>query len=139
MNLARRCSGCGASIDPAARRCSYCGQWNPAPNGGDPGRWIAAWTQGIASEGYSNGSYDVHAYPAMPLSQALQILETLPIPPRVPDPGSYCPPALGFGERNISRMDDGGYFLWPEDRACSLEEAKQVLLQIYGREGAPPR
>jgi hypothetical protein len=74
----------------------------------------------------------------MPLSQALQILKRLPIPPRVPDPASYCPPAVGFDERNISRMEDGRYFLWPEDRSCSLEEAVQVVLQIYGHTDKPP-
>lgn len=96
---------------------------------------MPAWTQGIASGGYSDGSFDVLEYPAMPLSQALQIVEKLPIPPRVQDPGNYCFPALGFGERQISRMEDGRYFLWPEDRVCSLEEARQVVLQIYGHTG----
>jgi len=71
----------------------------------------------------------------MPLSQALQMLKRLPIPPQVRDPGNYCPPALGFGERNISRMEDGAYFLWPEDRACSLNEAEMIVRQIYGYPG----
>jgi len=98
-----------------------------------PEKWVPAWTQGIASGGYSDGSYDTVDYPAMPLSQALQMVETLPRPPYVDDPGSYCPPALGFGERNISRMEDGRYFLWPEDRPCTLEEAREWVLQIYGQ------
>ena len=68
----------------------------------------------------------------MPLSQALEILKNLPVPPQVEDPGNYCPPALGFGERHVSRMEDGVYFLWPENRLCSLEEARRVVLQIYG-------
>jgi hypothetical protein len=132
MSNASRCPGCGAPVAPARERCTYCGQWMRVPDAKDQEQWLPAWTQGIASGGYSNGCYDVLEYPAMPLSQALQIVEKLPIPPRVQDPGSYCPPALGFGERQISRMEDGRYFLWPEDRACSLEEAGQVVLQIYG-------
>ena len=96
-------------------------------------RWLQAYTQGMSPEGYSDGNYDVVDYPAMPLSQALEMLKRLPVPPRVDDPGSYCPPAVGFGERQVSRMADGRYFLWPEDRTCSLEEARQVVLQIYGQ------
>ena len=123
-----KCPGCGALVDPTVERCTYCGQVIATAQE----RWLPAWTQGISSGGYSNGSYDVVEYPAMPLSQALQILRTLPIPPQVNDPGDYCPPALGFDERQISRLEDGRYFLWPEDRPCSLEQATQIVLQIYG-------
>jgi hypothetical protein len=89
----------------------------------------------MAAGGYSDGSFDVIEYPALPLSQALSILENLPVPPKVDDPGEYCPPALGFGERNVSRVDDGRYFLWPEDRFCTVEEARKILLEIYGQVG----
>ena len=130
-----KCSGCGTTIDIAVDRCPYCGEPNEAMATAAQERWLPAWTQGVADGGFSNGSFDVVDYPAMPLSQALQILKTLPVPPHVKDPGEYCPPALGFDERNISRMEDGGYFLWPEDRPCSLEEAIQVVLQIYGHPG----
>ena len=135
MSDVLKCAGCGAAINPYQERCSYCGQWVQAAlrEGRDP--WLPAWTQGIDSSGFSNGSYDVVDYPAMPLSQALHLVNRLPIPPRVPDPGNHCPPAIGFGERQISRMEDGSYFLWPEDRACSREEARQIVLQIYGRTG----
>ncbi len=133
MSNVPRCPGCGAPVDPARERCPYCGQQLRAAGTGGQEPWLPAWTQGIASGGYSDGSYETVDYPAMPLSQALQFVENLPIPPRVPDPDNYCPPALGFGERQISRMEDGRYFLWPEDRDCSLEEARQVVLQIYGR------
>ena len=132
MHGSYRCPGCGAFIDPGTQRCAYCGQWVQAAGGAESERWLPAWTQGMADGGFSNGSYDVQKHPAMPLSQALQIVERLPVPPRVSDPGEYCPPAIGFDERQISRMEDGGYFLWPEDRPCSLEEARQVVLQIYG-------
>ncbi len=135
MSNSSRCPGCGVPIEPTAKQCPYCGQFFQ-PQASSEERWLPAWTQGIAdmaSGGYSNGSYDVVDYPALPLSQALNILKTLPIPPRVPDPGNYCPPALGFGERNISRTEDGGYFLWPEDRFCTFEEARRILMQIYGR------
>ena len=67
----------------------------------------------------------------MPLSQALALLESMPVPPQVANPANYCPPALGFGERNISRLENGGYFLWPEDEDCSLEMARQVVELIY--------
>lgn len=132
MSTSLNCPGCGALIDPSAERCAYCGQWNQTPITMTQDRWLPAWTQGIASAGYSNGSYDIVDYPAMPLSQALEILKNLPVPPQVEDPGNYCPPALGFGERHVSRMEDGVYFLWPENRLCSLEEARRVVLQIYG-------
>ena len=132
MNSPSICPGCGASLDPLAERCGYCGQWNPGRAAKAEERWLPAWTQGIAEGGYSNGNYDLVEYPAMPLSQALEMLNRLPVPPRVADPGNYCPPAIGFDERNISRLENGGYFLWPEDRACTLEEARQVVLQIYG-------
>jgi hypothetical protein len=127
-----RCPGCGAAINPHEERCSYCGQWYPTASrpGGDP--WLPAWTQGLDSHGLSNGDYDVVKYPAMPLSQALSMLNKMPIPPRVPASGDYCPPALGFDEWMVSRMEDGRYFLWPEDRACTREEARQIILQIYG-------
>jgi hypothetical protein len=135
MSDVLRCAGCGAAINPYQERCAYCGQWNQAVLREQQDPWLPAWTQGIDSNGLSNGNYEVVQYPAMPLSQAIELLNKLPIPPRVPDPGSYCPPALGFGERQISRMDDGRYFLWPEDRACSGKEARRILLQIYGRPG----
>jgi len=133
MSKTLRCSGCGASIKPASRQCSYCGSWIQRPSAAPQAeKRLPAWTQGIASGGYSDGSYDTVDYPAMPLSQALQLVERLPIPPRVDDPGSYCPPALGFGERNVSRMEDGRYFLWPEDRPCTLEDAIQWVQLVFG-------
>ena len=130
-----RCAGCGASINPYQERCAYCGRWTSNVPAQDRDPWLPAWTQGLDSNGLSNGCYDIVDYPAMPLSQALYLLSKLPIPPRVPDPGDYCPPALGFGERMVSRMEDGSYFLWPENRECSREEARQIVLQIYGRSG----
>jgi hypothetical protein len=133
MTGAPRCPGCGASLSPTTQRCPYCGQWLQAPGVANQDPWLPAWTQGIARDGYSDGSFDAVEYPAMPLSQALQILERLPVPPRVQDPGEYCPPSLGFGERSISRTEDGRYFLWPEDRPCSLEQARQIVRQIYGQ------
>ena len=131
------CSGCGAVLDPTLERCAYCGQVNPSATEAAQERWLSAWTQGISQEGYSNGNYDLIEYPAMPLSQAMQILRRLPVPPRVKDPGNYCPPAIGFDERNISRREDGSYYLWPEDRACSLQEAEMVVRQIYGYSSGP--
>ena len=98
-------------------------------------RWLPGWTQGIAESGVANGSFDLVEYPNMPLSQALEMLNRLPIPPKVPDPGNYCLPSLGFDERSVSRNEAGGYFLWPENRNCSLEEARRIVLQIYGYPG----
>ena len=130
-----KCPGCGAAINPHEERCSYCGQWYPTASRTERDPWQPAWTQGLDSHGLSNGDYDVVEYPAMPLSQALSMLNRMPIPPRVPAPGDYCPPALGFGEWMVSRMEDGSYFLWPENRACTREEARQLILQIYGHIG----
>ena len=130
-----KCEGCGNAIDISVERCPYCGALNQQLAAAAEERWLPAWTQGIASGGFSNGSYDIVDYPAMPFSQALTILKTLPIPPKVPDPGEYCPPAIGFDERHVSRYDNGQYFLWPENRFCTLEEAIQVVKQIYGYPG----
>lgn len=132
---ASNCPTCGAPLPPTSEWCEFYGQYiqrPAAPVQKTEERVLPAWTQGISPEGFSNGSFDVKDIPAMSLSQALGLLERLPIPPRVNDPGNYCPPALGFGERNISRMEDGKYLLWPEDRSCSLEEAQKVVKQIYG-------
>jgi hypothetical protein len=128
-----QCPGCGAAINPHEERCSYCGLWNQAASRSEQDPWLPAWTQGLDSNGLSNGSYDIIEYPAMPMSLALSMLDKLPIPPRVPDPGEYCPPAIGFGERLVSRLEDGSYFLWPENRECTREEARQIILRIYGR------
>ena len=132
MSETLRCPGCGAAINPYEERCSYCGLWHQAASHPQQDPWLPAWTQGLDGKGLSNGCYDVVEYPAMPMSQALDMVGRLPIPPRVPDPGDYCPPALGFGERMVSRMEDGSYFLWPENRECTREEARQIILQIYG-------
>lgn len=124
------CPACGAPLDPTRDRCPYCGHltgWSEAQQ-----RALEAYTQGIAREGYSNGDYEETVYPALPLSQALQILQRMPVPPQLPPEADYCPPALGFDNRQISRMPNGDYFLWPENRTCDYEEARHVLLQIYG-------
>ena len=133
MSDLSKCPGCGAAINPYKDRCPYCGQWYPTASHSERDPWLPAWTQGLDGRGLSNGDYDIVEYPAMPLSQALDMLKKLPIPPRVPDPGDYCPPALGFGERMVSRMEDGSYFLWPENKECTREEGRQIILQIYGR------
>jgi len=136
MSNSLPCPGCGMPIELTVKQCPYCSQIFQ-PQTPSEERWLPAWTQGIAdmaSGGYFTGSYDAIDYPALPLSQALHALKNLPIPPRASDPGDYCPLALGFGERNISRNDDGSYFLWPEDRSCAFDEARRILLQIY--EGA---
>ena len=132
MSDALICPGCGAALALHAESCKYCGHANPQRVKQAQERWLEAWTQGLAPGGYSNGNFELTEYPAMPLSQALEMLERLPIPPDVPDPGNYCYPTLGFDERCISRQLDGQYFLWPEDRFCTAEEARQVVLGIYG-------
>ena len=129
------CPTCNKDYETGKRFCRHCGDAlvdRPETQQQSEVR-LAAFVQGLSGDGHSDGSFDAVEYPAMPLSQALQILERLPIPPQVQDPGEYCPPALGFGERNISRTEDGRYFLWPEDRSCSFEEARQIVLQIYGQ------
>lgn len=126
---ASNCPSCGASVPVGRTTCSFCGQ-HFRPGRGEEAR-LPAWTQGISAEGYSDGNFDAVEYPAMPLSQALALLESMPVPPQVANPANYCPPALGFGERNISRLENGGYFLWPEDEDCSLEMARQVVELIY--------
>ena len=63
--------------------------------------------------------------------EALDILYNLPIPPATEDPGNYCPPVLGFGEQHVYRTEDGSYFLWPENKKCTLDEAKAFLKKIY--------
>jgi hypothetical protein len=130
------CPGCGAPTPPGTQQCAYCGQYlrgaNELPSSPqDKAVPQQAWTQGISPEGFSNGSYDNVNYTAMPFRQAVSILDNLPIPLQVADPGDYCPPSLGFGERTISRTEDGRYFLFPEDRHCTVEEAHKILLQIY--------
>jgi hypothetical protein len=132
VNPMTECPGCRAPIELAAERCPYCGHLNPIAAIAAQERWLPAWTQGIAEGGFANGSFDIVDYPAMPLSQALQIVKTLPIPPKVKDVGNYAWPALGFDERSVARADDGRYFLWPEDRYCSQEEAIGIVMQIYG-------
>ncbi len=142
------CPACSAPLHPQAESCEYCGQYiqrqaqpgqPPAETSSDDdwepveedGLRLPAWTQGISDEGWANGSYDLKEYPTLHLAEANWILENMPIPPQGIDPSIYCQPALGFGERNISRNPDGSYFLWPEDRFCTLEEAKQVIQGFY--------
>lgn len=91
---------------------------------------LSGWTQGITSDRQSDGSFDAVDL-ILTYMEALDILYNLPIPPTTEDPGNYCPPTLGFGEKNISRNEDGSYFLWPEDKTCTLDEAKAILKKIY--------
>ena len=102
MPKTSKCPGCGAPLSLNADQCSFCGQYiertvqfntdqqgsaaSDAPHV-QPGNVIIsvppqeAWTQGISADGRSNGSYDAVEYPALPLKDALRILESMPVPP----------------------------------------------------------
>jgi hypothetical protein len=57
----------------------------------------------------------------------------MPVPPSDQDPVDYCWPNLvfpGLG-RSIARQDDGAYFSFPEERLCSLDEARQWVREVY--------
>lgn len=134
MNKLSNCPACGASVPPQSNQCPYCGQYvvstQPAAAPQDSGPRLTGWLQGIGPDGRSNGSYDVTERP-FTYMEALDIVYNLPVPPRGRPPGDYCPPAIGFGDRNISRMENGDYFLWPEDRTCGQDEAKRILKEIF--------
>lgn len=132
-----QCPACNAPYEPDQKKCPYCGHYIHAPETApsfpqptDEAK-LPAWMQGISAEGQPNGSYDIKEYPPLTLAQSFELLNMLPIPPAGVDPGEYCPPGLGFGERNISRNADGSYFLWPQDKFCDLAEAQNVLRSIY--------
>lgn len=135
MNKISNCPGCSAPIPPGSNQCPYCGQYivssgTAAPPPQDIGPKLTGWLQGIGSDGRSNGSYDTTER-TFTYMEALDIVYNLPVPPRGKPIGEYCPPAIGFGDRNISRMDNGDYFLWPEDRNCDQAEAKRILKEIF--------
>ena len=137
MNKISNCPACSAPIPPRSEQCPYCGHYivsstptpaAPAPQ--DTAPRLRGWLQGIGPDGRSNGSYDTTER-HFTYMEALDLVYNLPVPPRGKDPGEYCPPAIGFGDRNISRMDNGDYFLWPDDCNCDQNEAKKFLKDIF--------
>ena len=91
-----------------------------------------AWTQGIGSDGESNGDFKSNEFECE-LHRAVKIVSAMPMCPKVPEKERYCPPAFGFGNVNICRLESGQFFSWPDKRwMSSCEEAINWLAANWG-------
>lgn len=130
------CPTCNIAYPAGKKFCRYCGtalvaRRGAAPEVVQPPR-LPAWTCGISADGRADGSFDRRDYAALSLAEALQIVENMPVPPSWFQVGEHCQPVLGFEDRPyVQRFDNGDYFLLQDDRSCSLEEAKQCVVQVY--------
>ena len=138
------CPTCNIDYEEGKKFCKHCGtrliQKPTAPRA--PEVRLQAFTQGISADGRSDGSFDSRDCPALSLSEALEILEKMPVPAAT-DPGEFCEPTLGFHPSSggsISRSENGDYYIvhteegqveLRTDWGCSLEQVKQYLRQIY--------
>ena len=129
------CPTCNTDYETGKQLCRHCGSAlvDRPETQQQPEVRLTAWTQGISSDGRTDGSFNARDYPALSLTEALRILEDMPVPPVDEDPGEYCWPTLGFPDRvgSVSRMDNGDFFSFPDERTRSLDKAKQWLNQVY--------
>ena len=141
------CPTCNIDYEEGKKFCKHCGtrliQKPAAPQA--PEVRLPAWTCGISADGRSDGSFDSRDYPALSLSEALEILEKMPVSAAT-DPGEFCEPGLGFRGSlggNICRTEDGDYYIVHTeeepvrqaelrmDWGCSLEQVKRYVRQVY--------
>jgi hypothetical protein len=128
------CPTCNKDYETGKRFCRHCGtELVERLDNKPPEVRLAAWTQGMSRDGRADGSFDGRDLPDLSLEEALRILEDLPIPPADEDPADYCWPTLGFPDsaESISRMDNGDYFSFPDERSRSLKKARRWLNEVY--------
>lgn len=145
------CPTCNIDYEEGKKFCKHCGtrliQKSATPH--VPEVRLPAWTCGISADGRSDGSFDSRDYPSLSLSEALEILDKMPVSAAT-DPGEFCEPTLGFPPSiggSVSRTEDGDYCIvhpvevrpaeLRADWNCSLEQVKQYLRQVYA--GTAPR
>jgi len=130
------CPTCNIAYPAGKKFCRHCGtalvaRGGAAPEAVQPPR-LSAWTCGISADGRADGSFESRDYPALSLTEALQIVETMPAPPAWFEVGEHCQPVLGFEDIPfIQRLDNGSYSLLLDDRDGSLEDARQCVVQFY--------
>jgi hypothetical protein len=139
----RTCPSCDAPAEPEDLYCGHCGaelvpEVSPVDEP-DAELRLPAVLQGVAPDWSCTGSFDAAEYEGLTYEDALGVLNALPRPPDDTDPGQYCWPNLVFEDgTSVCRApegDDGDYFLYPEDRYCTLPEAEAAIRELYLRGG----
>ena len=100
-----------------------------------PGR--DCYTQGLTSDGRADGSFEVVRLPSIDLERALSIARSLPVPPDLGDPSSFCPPTFGFDGDwgNVCRVESGWHFIWRPvggSQAATPEQVEQWVRAGFG-------